>query len=192
VKPGYFPLRAENRNERFRINPPRFAPSRNVRYTVLDAGLVVHLDVVAFTVKRAAKSQAHAACGQIKQVGGVNVQVQRGQLARDPALVVLRRIRKQRLIARDLHAPSIAKRIVRSRLPDVVTRGRIKQRVGPVQNPVDSPTITNYGQRILRDLAVHERSIVAPGPVKQLVAFYTDGETLGHVLVVEYAVAKIE
>src|SRR5881398_2816001 len=55
VKAGYVPLRAENRNERFRINSPRFAPGRNVGYIVLEAGLVIHCDVVAFTIKRAAK-----------------------------------------------------------------------------------------------------------------------------------------
>ena len=87
---------------------------------------------------------------------------------------------------------SIPKRIVRSRLPDKLTRCGIKQRVVRVQNPVNPPTITNYGQRILRELAVHERAIVAPGSVKQLVAFYTDRETLGDVFVVEFAVAKIE
>src|SRR4029077_18442107 len=118
--------------------------------------------------------------------------VQRGKLGRGDAVVVLPRIRKQRLIARDLHAPSIAKRIVRNRLPDKVARGRIKQRVGPVQNPVDPATISNYRRRILRDLAVHERAIVTPGSVKQLVAFHTNGETLGDVFIVEYTVAKIE
>src|SRR5207302_8802465 len=99
---------------------------------------------------------------------------------------------KQRKIAQDHHVLSIPKRIVRNRLPDILTRCRIKQRVVPVQNPVDPPTITNYGQRILRDLAVHERPIVAPGSVKQLVAFYTNRETLGDVLVVDQAVAEIE
>src|SRR4029077_19191776 len=49
VKPGYVPLGTENRDERFRINSPRFAPGRNVRYAILDAGLVVHCDIVGFT-----------------------------------------------------------------------------------------------------------------------------------------------
>ncbi len=40
-------------------------------------------------------------------------------------------------------------------------------------------------------MAVHERSIVAPGPVKQLVAFHTNRETLGDVFVIEQAVAEI-
>ena len=44
----------------------------------------------------------------------------------------------------------------------------------------------------LLDLAVHEPSIVAPGPVKQLVAFYPNRETLGDVFVIDQAVAKIK
>ena len=55
----------------------------NVRYTALEADLVIRIDNVGFTVKRAAKSQAYAACRQIKQVGRVNIQVQRGEFRRN-------------------------------------------------------------------------------------------------------------
>ena len=41
-------------------------------------------------------------------------------------------------------------------------------------------------------MAVHERSIVAPCSVKELVAFYTDRESFGNVFVVDQAVAEIE
>ena len=46
--------------------------------------------------------------------------------------------------------------------------------------------------RNLLDLAVHKRSIIAPGSTKQLVAFDTDREALRDVFVVDQAVAKIE
>jgi hypothetical protein len=41
-------------------------------------------------------------------------------------------------------------------------------------------------------LAVHERAIVTPGSVKQLVAFPPHREALGDVFVVDEAVAEIE
>ena len=45
--------------------------------------------------------------------------------------------------------------------------------------------------RILYFLAVHEPSVIAPGSVKQLVAFYTDHEPFGYVFVIDQAVPKI-
>src|SRR5207249_1269529 len=86
----------------------------------------------------------------------------------------------------------IHKRVVRHRLSNKFRRGGIKQRVGRIQNPLESRTIDALELRNLLDLAVHERSIVAPGPVKQLVALYTHREALGDVFVVDQTIAKIE
>ena len=83
MKPGDVPLRAENWDERLRINRPRFTSGMSVRYIAQDADLVIGVDDIGFTGKRAAKSQPHAACGQIKQVGGVNVHVQRRESGRN-------------------------------------------------------------------------------------------------------------
>ena len=87
---------------------------------------------------------------------------------------------------------AVHKRVVRHRLPDKLSRGGIKQRVVCVQNPLESRSIDAVELRNLLDLAIHERSVVAPGSVKQLVAFHTNRETLGDVFVVDQAVAKIE
>src|SRR5438034_7830834 len=86
----------------------------------------------------------------------------------------------------------IHKRVVRHRLPDILSRGRIKQRVVCVQYPLEPRSIDAVELRNLLDLAIHERAVVAPGSVKQLVAFHTNRETLGDVFVVDQAVAKIE
>src|SRR5206468_3337644 len=82
--------------------------------------------------------------------------------------------------------------VVRHRLPDILSRGRIKQRVVCVQYPLEPRSIDAVELRNLLDLAIHERAVVAPGSVKQLVAFHTNRETLGDVFVVDQAVAKIE
>src|ERR1043166_1944975 len=87
---------------------------------------------------------------------------------------------------------SIDKRVVRHGLPDIFRRGGIKDRVVCIQNPLEPRTIDAVELRNLLDLAVHERAIVAPGSVKQFVAFHTNRETLGDVFVVDQAVAKIE
>src|SRR6266446_3680055 len=81
--------------------------------------------------------------------------------------------------------------IVRGCLSDKIRRAGIKERVVPVQNTLETLTIDVLGPNNLHDLAVTERSIVTPGPVKQLVAFHTNREKLGYVLVIEQAVAEI-
>src|SRR5207245_9240273 len=98
----------------------------------------------------------------------------------------------QRKVARKRDMPAIDHRIVWHRLSDKLTRRGIKQRVGRVQNSREPQKIDALEPRNLLDLAVHERSIVAPGSVKQLVAFYTNRETLGDILVVDQAAAKID
>src|SRR5437870_2239087 len=104
-----------------------------------------------------------------------------------------RRERKQRKIGRGgRDMLPITKRVVRYRLPDEFSRCGIKQRVGRIQNPLEPRTIDALELRNLLDLAIHERSVVAPGSVKQLVAFHTHRETLGDVFVVDQAVAEIE
>src|SRR5260370_9138284 len=67
----------------------------------------------------------------------------------------------------------------------------MKERVVRVQNLLKTRTIDVLDLLNLLELAVHERSIVAPGPVKQLVAFHTNRETLGDLFVIEQAVAEI-
>src|SRR5207244_7195700 len=84
------PLGTENRDERFRINAPRFAPrldrgesSERAGVGVLsEAVLVIRVNPVTFPAKHAAKGEANAAGGQIKQVRGVNVQVQCSEFRR--------------------------------------------------------------------------------------------------------------
>src|SRR3989454_8505210 len=104
-----------------------------------------------------------------------------------------RRERKQRKIGRrGRDMLPITNRVVRYRLPDEFSRCGIKQRVRRIQNPLEPRTIDALELRNLLDLAVHERPVVTPGSVKQLVAFHTHRETLGDVFVVDQAVAKIE
>src|SRR5438552_6515294 len=86
----------------------------------------------------------------------------------------------------------IHKRVVRHRLSNKFRRGGIKQRVGRIQNPLEPRTIDALELRNLLDLAVHERPVVAPSSVKQLVALYTHREALGDVFVVDQTIAKIE
>ena len=88
--------------------------------------------------------------------------------------------------------PAIDHRIIWDRLSDELTRRGIKQWVGRVQNLREPQNIDALEPRNLLDLAVHERAIVAPDSVKQLVAFHADRETLGDVLVVDQAVTEIE
>ena len=78
VKAGYIPFGTENWNERFRIDRPRFAPTLNGldppdAGILLKAVLVIGIDSESLPLPCAAKGESHAACGQIKQVGSVNV-----------------------------------------------------------------------------------------------------------------------
>src|SRR5207247_9234844 len=73
-----------------------------------------------------------------------------------------------------------------------VRRGCIKAPVLCLQYPLEPRTIDAVELRNLLDLAIHERSVVAPGSVKQPVAFHTPRETRGDIFVVDQAVAKIE
>src|SRR5882724_1573612 len=93
-------------------------------------------------------------------------------------------------VACDRH-PEVIEWIVRGRLSDKGRRGGIKERIGPVQDPLKARTIDVLNLRNLLDLAVHEPRIVAPASVKQLVAFYANRETLGDVFVIDDAVAEI-
>ena len=197
MNPGYVPLGTENRDKRLRIDSPRFAAS--VHYlehadaeVLSETVLVIRIDMISFPREYAAEGQPYTARWQIKQVGRVNVQIQCGELGRKQVLGVQCRKVNQRLIARDRDVLCIAKRIVGNRLPDEVTRCGIKQRVVSVQNPLKPRNVDALEPRNLLDLAVHESAVVTPRTVKQLVAFYTDRETLGDVFVVDDAVAKIE
>ena len=88
--------------------------------------------------------------------------------------------------------PAIDHRIIWNCLSDKLTRCGIKQRIVGVQNSLEPQKIDALEPGNLLNLAVHEGTIVAPGSIKQLVAFYTNCETLGDVLVVDQAVAKID
>src|SRR5947207_12096172 len=101
-----------------------------------------------------------------------------------------RREIEQWLVGCDRHA-EVIERIVRGRLSDKISRCGIKDRVVPVQNLLVAHSIDALEPRNLLDLAVHEPRIVAPGSVKQLVAFHTNRETLGDVFVIDDAVAEI-
>src|SRR5207249_7125212 len=78
IEPRYVKLGAENWNERFRINRPLFAPSFSRgdpadTSVLLKAVLVIRIDSISFPAKHAAEGESNAACGQIKQVGGINI-----------------------------------------------------------------------------------------------------------------------
>ena len=78
VEPGNVKLGAENWKERFRINRPLFAPSFNRldpadTSVLLKAVLVIRIDSISFPAKHATEGESNAACGQIKQVGGINI-----------------------------------------------------------------------------------------------------------------------
>jgi len=63
------PLGTENRDERFGINSPRFAPrfdwaESNGVGVLSEAVLVIRVDAVTFPAKHTAKGEANAARGQ--------------------------------------------------------------------------------------------------------------------------------
>src|SRR6202035_4305308 len=120
----------------------------------------------------AAKGERKAARGQTAKVRGVNVQVQCGEFRRKQVLGMQPREVNQRKVGRKCDMLGIGHRIIRNRLSDKLTRRRIKQLVSRVQNPLELRNIDALEIRDLLDLAIHERAIVAPGSVKQLVAFY--------------------
>src|SRR6266542_886793 len=193
----YVEFWAENWNERFRINRPLFAP----RLDLADHGaagdrseaiLVIRIDRVTFPAKHTAEGKPNAASGQIKQVRSVNVHIQCRELHRKQVPRTCDRILDEREIGREHDMLGIDKRVIRHRLSDEYARGGIKYRVGRVHNLLEPRSTDELGLRNILDLAVHERSIVATGPVKQLFAFYAHRETLGYVFVVDQAVAKIE
>ena len=81
MEPWDIHLFTENWNERFRIDTPLFAPGPNRVNSadaqfLLKAVLIVRIDTVLFPAKHAAEGQPNTTCGQIKQVGRVDVQVQ--------------------------------------------------------------------------------------------------------------------
>src|SRR5439155_24961485 len=148
------------------------------------------IDGVFFPAKPAAKGQPDPACGQIKQVGGINGQVQCRELRGKQISCEVRREINQWGIAWERHT-EVSEWIERGRLSDKGRRGGIKERVGPVQDLLKARTIDAPNLRNLLDLAVHEPRIVTPGSVKKLVAFHTDRETLGDVFVIDETVAEI-
>ena len=134
------PLGTENRDQRFRINAPRFAPRLNSLDRAEKAGvnvlveaiLIIRIDPVTFPVKHTAKGEANAAGRQIKQVCSVNVQVEGGEFRRKQIPAVQPREVNQRKVARKRDMPAIDHRIIWDRLSDELTRRGIKQRVGRV------------------------------------------------------------
>ena len=85
----------------------------------------------------------------------------------------------------------IVKGIVRYRLSNKISRGRIKERIVCVENALKSRTINVPGLTNILDLAIPECSVVAPASVKELVSFYSDGAQPGFVFVIKQSVAKI-
>ena len=88
-----------------------------------------------------------------------------------------------------------SKTTIRSTLDGIITYLPVNEgeiAIVGVQNSLEPQKIDALEPGNLLNLAVHEGTIVAPGSIKQLVAFYTNCETLGDVLVVDQAVAKID
>ncbi len=87
--------------------------------------------------------------------------------------------------------PKIVKGIVRYRLPNKISRGRIKERIVCVENALKSRAINVPGLTNIQDLAIPECSVVAPASVKELVSFYADGAQPGFVFVIKQSVTEI-
>src|SRR5205823_8336180 len=87
--------------------------------------------------------------------------------------------------------PKIVEGVVRNRLSDEISRGRIKERIVCVENALKSRTINVPGLTNIQDLAIPECSVVAPASVKELVSFYADGAQPGFVFVIKQSVTEI-
>ena len=85
----------------------------------------------------------------------------------------------------------IVERIVRCRLSDKVTRGRIKERVVSVKNALESRAINIPDRKDIQNLAISERAIVAPASIKQLVPLQANGAQPSLVFVIEESIAEI-
>src|ERR1051325_10895936 len=121
MEPGYVPLWAENRNECFRINPPRFPPrlhreERRGVGVLSEAVLIIRVDAVSLPTKRADKGEPYTAGGQIKQIRRVNVQVQRGEFRRKQVCGLQPHKVNQRKVARKCDMLAIDHRIKWNRL----------------------------------------------------------------------------
>src|ERR1043166_3477596 len=189
------PCRTEDGNDRFCIDIPLFASGPNWSDSAdakffLEAELIIRIDRILFPAKTPADGQPDAARGQIKQVGRVNVQVQCPEFGGKKTPRSQRREIDQWHVGCDRPA-EVIKRIVRRRLSDIIPRERIKERIIRIQNPLEARAIDVLNLRNLLNLAVHDRSIVAPVPTEELVTPRTDREPLGDVFVIDQAVAKI-
>src|SRR5690349_9149721 len=155
-----------------------------------DVGLVIWIDLVGLPTEKTAQGKSDGAAGQIKQVGCVNVQVQCRELRCKKVAPMQRREVDQRHVGCDGN-PKIVKGIVRYRLPNKISRGRIKERIVCVENALKSRAINVPGLANIQDLAIPERSVIAPASVKELVSFYADGAQPGFVFVIKQSVTEI-
>src|SRR5207249_6672500 len=133
----YRSLGTGRRDERCRISSPRFAPGLDRVEgdgvgILSEAVQVIRIDPVTFPAKHTTESQPYAAGRQIKQVSGVNVQVQCGEFRRKQLPRVQPREVNQRKVARKRDMLAIDYRIIWNRLSNELTRRGIKQRVGRI------------------------------------------------------------
>src|SRR6478609_4520378 len=96
----------------------------------------------------------------------------------------------QRYVGCDGH-PEIVERIVRNRLPNKISRCRIKERIVCVENALESRAISVPGLTNTQDFAVAEPRVVAPASIKELFSFYADGAQPGFVFVIKQSVTEI-
>src|SRR5205823_6613949 len=129
MEPGNTHLRAENWNAYFTIKGHFFAAGFNRGHAagtyflrIEDVGLVIRIDLVGFSTEKTAQGKSDGTARQIKQVGCVNVQVERRELRCKKVAPMQCRKVDQRYVGCDGN-PKIVKGIVRHRLPNKISRG---------------------------------------------------------------------
>src|SRR5258708_23125657 len=181
IEPGNTHRGASNWDECFGLKCDLFAarsnslgPADTKFLWMEEVVLVIRIDIVFFPAEGPAHGESKWTAGQIKQVGSVNVQVKRRELGFKNVVRMQRREFDQWYVAFDRNL-KIVERIVRYRLSDKITRGRIKDWIGCVENLLESLAIAVLLLVKTQDLAVNECSIVPPASVKELVSFHTKG-----------------
>src|SRR5438552_5060805 len=133
--------------------------------------------------------ETHAASRQLDKRCRIDRAVDRGQfrgvfvLGMDPGKVHRSRIRCN-------WAAKIAERIERGGRSDELRRGRIKDRIGRVQDPIEERGRYLLARLRILKLAVAECSVVAPRSIKQFVSFDAKRAQVGIGLVVEQSIPE--
>src|SRR5438552_6448867 len=155
-----------------------------------DVALVIRIDLVGLPTEKAAQGKSDWTARQIKQVGCVNVQVQCRELRSKKVAPMQRSEVDQWYIGCDGNL-EIVKGIVRYRLSNKISRGRIKERIVCVENALKSRAINVSGLTDIQDFAVAKPRVVAPASIKELISFYADGAQPGFVFVIKQSVTEI-